>query len=648
MKKLLSVSLALLMLLALFAGCSGSKDNGGSTAPENSGGENISPSIAAEATPTPEATEAPAAANPDDLVEVTFPAVLYEDVADEDLADGLEESGFTDVRRNADGSVTVTMTEETRQEYIKEMETALEEATHELTNAEEGLGYSAFRYSEDLSSFEIETDGEMFSGFDSLYGTSLLSIGIIHRCLTGTDYHAAEDTTVTFIDKNSGEVLQSGGYAETMAVLNEFFESWSSEWGEGEDWNWDDEDWNWDSEDWSWDDEDIIDQFESWDESVYDASDFDIVPVHQYADDWGDYYEMYTVTNNGSDTASVHGMGIAYNEAGEIADYAYLSVDTLAPGQSGFGIFSYYPDEEETIAEIRYAWSFEEAYGYPCLDDISISTIDTVSGVTALVTNNGDSAIDYAAVYAVFMDDAGDVVDYSVSYASDYNDELPPALTIPVELLCWEDYDRVELYVDAARYDDSAAAGAYTPVDDANISWQSYLSDSGWGYLQNPVVVENGSDRAVGIFGIAYAFGADGAMLGATTMTIPVLSPDMDGLGIFWFESDERIDHVEYELYCYEPSYVDVAPYMEVSAEAVEDGIEMTVTNGSEDLTADDTVAYVLFFDEERQFLDYASASFYNEDNWDFAPGETLTNTAFFYDEYEAAEIYLQSYSYGW
>ncbi|MSA03057.1 hypothetical protein GKG47_14795 [Lactonifactor sp. BIOML-A3] len=146
-------------------------------------------------------------------VEVTIPASLLEGSDPAELTEEAEENGVKEVTQNADGSVTMKMTKEAHKELLTSMKVSIDESINELLADKENCpSFDSITYSDDVATFDIKVDADSFGGFEGIYAITFYLMGNIYQALNAVPEEEI-NTTVNFINKDTGEVIQTGDSA---------------------------------------------------------------------------------------------------------------------------------------------------------------------------------------------------------------------------------------------------------------------------------------------------------------------------------------------------------------------------------------------------------------------------------------------------
>ncbi len=87
-------------------------------------------------------------------VDVTLPAEFYEGSSDEEIAQSVEEEGYSDFVRNPDGSVTFTMPKRVWEEALEDMKRELDVAVQDIVN-EYPDTFKSVTYDNDVTEFDV-------------------------------------------------------------------------------------------------------------------------------------------------------------------------------------------------------------------------------------------------------------------------------------------------------------------------------------------------------------------------------------------------------------------------------------------------------------------------------------------------------------
>ncbi len=149
-------------------------------------------------------------------VEVTIPAMFFEDEdVDETIADA-KANGVKDVKKNDDGSVTYKMSKAQHKAMLKEIKESMVDYITELEEDEDFPSIYKITYNKNFNEFTLEVNREAFE--NSFDGFATLGIG-----LTGMYYQVFEGTDAQKIkvvmhlkDSDTNEVYHSIVYPDDL------------------------------------------------------------------------------------------------------------------------------------------------------------------------------------------------------------------------------------------------------------------------------------------------------------------------------------------------------------------------------------------------------------------------------------------------
>ena len=154
-----------------------------------------------------EGTSAAAAAQKEPrMVTIVIPS-QYADISTQEEADEIcKKNGYTLVRTENDGSVTIVMTGEAHEKLVADYEKSVEQGLKELREAEEYPGIVDVTHSDDYSVFTVTIDGDSVSRTERLCADELVMYGTLYQVYTAGD----KDTiSVEFVGKESGETIET-------------------------------------------------------------------------------------------------------------------------------------------------------------------------------------------------------------------------------------------------------------------------------------------------------------------------------------------------------------------------------------------------------------------------------------------------------
>lgn len=143
-------------------------------------------------------------------VDVTVPASFFDGSSEEEIKSDAEENGYSRIVVNDDGSVTYTMTKKQYKELLDELKVGVDEYIVDLTTGEDKIAsFTSISYNDDLTVFDIKVDSSLYSSWDSLGALGFYVLGGFYQAVAGEE----ADIIVNFIDKDSGELIESGSSA---------------------------------------------------------------------------------------------------------------------------------------------------------------------------------------------------------------------------------------------------------------------------------------------------------------------------------------------------------------------------------------------------------------------------------------------------
>ncbi|AVG24247.1 hypothetical protein C3B54_111299 [Pontimonas salivibrio] len=142
-------------------------------------------------------------------VDVTIPAEFYEGISEEEIAQSVEEEGYTDFVMNPDGSVTFTMPKAVWDEALREMKADLDASIQEIANEYPEM-LKSVTYDNDVTEFELVVDR---AAYESNSEAQWLGFGLnfqaqFYQMFAGVPADE-RGGSVQFIDEATGEVFDS-------------------------------------------------------------------------------------------------------------------------------------------------------------------------------------------------------------------------------------------------------------------------------------------------------------------------------------------------------------------------------------------------------------------------------------------------------
>ena len=150
-------------------------------------------------------------------VEINIPKEFLEldgEKFDYVLTEEQKENGFTNIKKNEDGSATYTIKKKNYEKYIKELREAAKQGIDELTKDGSFASIKSITYNNNLSKITITADKNSFeNGLDSL---SVFSCGLASIMYQMFDIDAPGKCTVEVKDSATGEIFQTTVYPDAL------------------------------------------------------------------------------------------------------------------------------------------------------------------------------------------------------------------------------------------------------------------------------------------------------------------------------------------------------------------------------------------------------------------------------------------------
>lgn len=141
-------------------------------------------------------------------VEVTLPASLVKD-GEAELDEEAKEAGVKEITKNEDGSITMKMTKEAHKELLGSIKESVDESNEEIIADKENYpSIESITYNDALTEFTVSVDSASFNGLESFVAIAFYMEGNIYQALNAVPEDEI-NTTVNFVDKDSGEVINS-------------------------------------------------------------------------------------------------------------------------------------------------------------------------------------------------------------------------------------------------------------------------------------------------------------------------------------------------------------------------------------------------------------------------------------------------------
>lgn len=176
----------------------------------------------------------------------------------------------------------------------------------------------------------------------------------------------------------------------------------------------------------------------------------EIVSEYTLPDSIGWYtYHFMVVKNNSDETVDISTSSLAYSTDGKMVGADDGDFNALGAGCTSLMYESFDTDKEIGRFETTLKATKSEYYK-SVIQDLDYVQNDIEGGAIFQVTNNGDEAAEFVEGHALFF--SGDkIVDFAHAYFTDDDYELKPGKTISKQLDCYEDFDRIEFYLDGRR-----------------------------------------------------------------------------------------------------------------------------------------------------------------------------------------------------
>jgi hypothetical protein len=177
-----------------------------------SGCTSDSPSDDASSTPSESQSETSEAVEVDEGmsdVEITLPAVFFEQTTDAEIAAAAEREGYSSFTINPDGSVTYLIPKDDLAEDIAQLKEGLNETIQELLNNKPDV-FQSVSFNDELTEFEVVVDREAFEAdFEAQFISFTLSIASgLFQIYSGIA-ESEQKGRVDFIDEADGKVFES-------------------------------------------------------------------------------------------------------------------------------------------------------------------------------------------------------------------------------------------------------------------------------------------------------------------------------------------------------------------------------------------------------------------------------------------------------
>lgn len=359
-----------------------------------------------------------------------------------------------------------------------------------------------------------------------------------------------------------------------------------------------------------------------------------------YASYYGTTIDFLIITNHSSENVSVAGSGTAKSADGTSLGVAEMSIDVIAPEETGFGYLYYYDTEGVDHVELDLQYRKEDRY-LPVLSNLSVNEIRHTSSITVQVTNNGSYSAQFLEAYGLFFDADGNIIDYDSVYLTDAHNELKPGATLAEDLRCYESFDHAEVYFCGNNDGDLPNDDTVSP-DKFEVT--EHILEFGYGTSVDALVIKSNAEESVAISGNGVALNANGDIIAASSCHLEVLGPGETYVVPFYFETEETIDHVEYTMH-----YVSGSVYYESMSSSLSSEVTVNQSNIIVKVTNNGTEAvkypevYVLFFDADGNFINQGT-TYAADDEGELKPGASKDVQLYTPSGYASHQIYLRGY----
>lgn len=150
-------------------------------------------------------------------VEINIPLFfleLSEEPFDYKLTEKDKENGFTNIKKNADGSATYTIRKKEYEKFIEEYKEQIKNMLDELTSDDTFDSIERIEYTDNFNKITIYANKEKFeSGLDSM---CVSTCGLASCMYQMFDINSSGKCTVEVKDSKTDEVFQTSIYPDTM------------------------------------------------------------------------------------------------------------------------------------------------------------------------------------------------------------------------------------------------------------------------------------------------------------------------------------------------------------------------------------------------------------------------------------------------
>lgn len=164
------------------------------------------------------AADANVAADSGELVEVTFPAVLFQNQDIDEVIKKAKSDGFKEVIKNDDGSLTYKMSKKVYNDKLIELEKAIDDILDQSKKNVKSI--KDITHDENLSKFTFVVDQKTYNNsFDGLVSFTIGFTALNYQLFKGTDADDAK-VSISLKDEKTGEVFSVIEFPEVLKELN--------------------------------------------------------------------------------------------------------------------------------------------------------------------------------------------------------------------------------------------------------------------------------------------------------------------------------------------------------------------------------------------------------------------------------------------
>lgn len=149
-------------------------------------------------------------------VEITFPAVLFENQNVDDIIENAKAEGVSEATKNDDGSLTYKMPKSVHKKMVEEMEEDIVNLVNETKGSTDFPSIEDITYNKKFSEFTLVVEKEAYeNSFDGFASLTLGMSGMYYQVFNG---EKAEDIKVKISvkDEATGEVFHDVTYPDAL------------------------------------------------------------------------------------------------------------------------------------------------------------------------------------------------------------------------------------------------------------------------------------------------------------------------------------------------------------------------------------------------------------------------------------------------